>query len=255
MASLKDRARKAKTIFSLDSPTSTFLTPQWPVIAPQTASAALAAITTLLTDLEELRASSSSSDDTKPNLLVGPNPVTTHLEQLASSSIPISLTKPGNAPSASPKKPVRNLLAVFVTRSDQPSQLHSHLPFLCSISSIPLIALPKTSEQKLVKLLKPSNGRVYMIAVFSDSPGSDVIRQALYNEEGGIIVGKVDLPDVFKTSQVGWLETKHKTIETFVGQPKKKRRQDEKDDMEGVESTTAVKEDKATKKKLKKDAK
>ncbi|KAF3906256.1 hypothetical protein ABW20_dc0102465 [Dactylellina cionopaga] len=229
MASLKDRSRKAKTVFSLDSPTPTFLHPSWPDIASQTGVAVFAALTRFLTDLQVLQASSSSDD--RPHFLLGPNPVTAYLEHLASLSVPVSLKKPNSiSPPQSPKKPIRKPLAIFVTRPDQPSQLHSHLPFLCSISSIPLIALPKGSEQKLVGVLKPSNGRVYMLAAFEETPGAEELRTALSDKEGNLVVGKVEIPSVFKTADVGWLDTKSKAVQTFVGEPRRKKRKEGDDE-------------------------
>ncbi|KAF3915320.1 hypothetical protein AA313_de0203834 [Arthrobotrys entomopaga] len=247
MASLKDRSRKAKTIFSLDTPTSTYLHPSWPSINPQTAASLLSALTTLLTDLQALQ--DASNDHNKPYILTGPNPVTFHLENIASTSLPSPLSSLN--PTKTPKA-IRKPLAIFVARSDQPSQLHSHIPTLCSLSSTPLIALPKLSEQKLVKILKPASGRIYTLAIFHDTPGIETIKGMIYNDEGEIVEGKVELPGMFKTAEVGWLETKSKAVQTFIGEPKKQKRKEGEGEGEGGD-IAMVDSNKTPKKKVKKD--
>ncbi|KAK6543816.1 hypothetical protein TWF694_000546 [Orbilia ellipsospora] len=225
MASLKDRSRKAKTIFTLDTPTSTYLHPPWPSITPQTATSLLIALTTLLTDLRALQDASDDKkdDDSQPYILFGTNPITSHLESLASSSLPPALSSLN--PTKTRKTP-RKPLVIFVNRSDQPSQLHSHIPTLCSLSHTPLIALPKLSEQKLVKILKPASGRIHCLTVFHDTPGIESLKSIIYNDDGEIIEGKVELPGMFESAEIGWLETKSKAVQTFIGEPKKQKRKD-----------------------------
>ncbi|KAF3171376.1 hypothetical protein TWF106_006537 [Orbilia oligospora] len=227
MASLKDKAKKAKTIFSLDSPTPTFFSPSWPDISPQASSDAFAILSKLLTNLQELQqlttATATTIGDGRPKILAGPNPVTSYLEHLVQRSVPTSLLNPNSKPETSQKE-IRKPLAVLVTRSDQPSVLYSHIPFLCAAVSVPLVALPKGSEQKLVKVLKPENGSVYMLVVFEDTPGVEELTKLLLDEDGHIIVGKVGMPEVLQPSEAKWLETRSKATQTFVGERRKDKR-------------------------------
>ncbi|KAF3938192.1 hypothetical protein ABW19_dt0202534 [Dactylella cylindrospora] len=231
MASLKDCSRKARTIFTLDTPSNSFLQPQWPDISPTVSNDILTKLLKILTDLQELQKTSTSTLDGPP-FLVGPNPVTIHLEQLASLSIPPTLPAASSKSKRKPKtnKPavinstsskLRKPLAVFVTRSDQPSQLHAHLPLLCSLSSTPLIPLPKNSEKKLVNVLKPDNGRVLFLLLFNDTQWIEELRGTILNDDGEAVVGKVAAPDALKTGQ--WFDTRSVAVQTFVGQPKKRK--------------------------------
>ncbi|KAK6348257.1 hypothetical protein TWF718_006065 [Orbilia javanica] len=251
MASLKDKAKKAKTIFSLDTPTPTFLSPAWPEISSQTSSDAFTVLSKLLTDLQELQQSTSTIEgDGKPKILAGPNPVTAYLEHLVQLNVPTSLLKP-SPKTENPPKDVRKPLAVLVTRSDQPSVLHSHIPFLCAAVSVPLVALPKGSEQKLVKILKPQNGSVYMLVVFEDTPGVEELRKLLLDEDGQIIVGKVGMPEILQPSEAKWIETRSKVTQTFVGERRKGKRKGEGET--NIETKNIGNESKAPAKKAKKD--
>ncbi|KAK6517978.1 hypothetical protein TWF506_005145 [Arthrobotrys conoides] len=246
MASLKDKAKKAKTIFSLDSPTPTFFSPSWPDISPQTSSEAFTTLSKLLIDLQELQ--QLTAGDGRPKILAGPNPVTAYLEHLVQLTVPTSLLSSDSKTEKTPRKEIRKPLAVLVTRSDQPSVLHSHIPFLCAAVSVPLVALPKGSEQKLVKVLKPENGSVYMLVVFEDTPGTEELRKLLLDKDGQIIVGKVGMPEILQPNEAKWLETRSKATQTFVGERRKGKRKS------GGDTNTPIKgEARATAKKSKKE--
>ncbi|KAK6358318.1 hypothetical protein TWF730_007665 [Orbilia blumenaviensis] len=264
MASLKDRAKKAKTVFSLDTPSPTFLSPSWPDIPGQTSAAILKSLLKLLADLQELPPSTSISTSPEEaaggttrrdggyTLLAGPNPVTAYLEHLVQLAIPSSLPTTNNPNRHKP--PPRTPLATFITRSDQPSILHSHIPFLCATASVPLIPLPKGSEQRLVKLLNPENGCVYMLLLFTDTPGIEELKGLLTisdnknnnNNENNAgdekldsagegtgeqqqrqvvqLLGKVELPQILHPAEAKWLDTRNKATPTFVGERRKDKR-------------------------------
>ncbi|EWC47053.1 hypothetical protein DRE_03815 [Drechslerella stenobrocha 248] len=200
MASLNDRARKAKTVYTLDTPSATFLTPEWPALSPQAASTILTALTTLLTDLQTLQPpadTNATAPATLPGILVGVNSVTAHLEHLASLCIPAPLSTKPHDPASKQKTPPPPPppLAVLVARADQPTALHAHLPLLCAMTAAFLAAL--TDEQ-------------------------------------GTPLGIVAQPDAFasgarKDGGASWLETRSKAVQTTIGEPRKRRKAGDND--------------------------
>ncbi|KAK6341282.1 hypothetical protein TWF696_008364 [Orbilia brochopaga] len=235
MASIKDRARKAKTIFTLDTPSPTFLTPAWPLLPPSAATALLTTLTSLLTSLAAL----PPFHDKPHHILTGINAVTTHLEHLASHSSPPSIA---STASSTTDKPARKPLAIFATRSDHPPAIFGHLPLLCSITATPLLPLPKSSDAKLARILR--RPRIYAIAIFADTPGADSLSPFLRHEtDNGIeTLGIVAAPDAFKSAQAGWQDTRSKPVQTTVGPKQQKKREaeqaahDDKDTKDGGDS-------------------
>ncbi|KAK6501590.1 hypothetical protein TWF481_009424 [Arthrobotrys musiformis] len=231
MASLKDRAKKSKTLFTLDTPTPTFSTPQWPDITPKTSSTISTALLTLLSDLQELQSTATTSPDTNIPIISGINPVTAHLENLTPQFLPHSIPPlNSNNSNKEPRKP----LAILATRSDAPSALLSHLPFLAAITSTPLLSLPKGTEQKLLKLLKPKSNTVYTILLFHDTPEVSTLKSLIHDGENTI--GSVSLPGILSQSPV-WTETRCKSIQTSVGERKPKRKPEDAKKMDNTDAS------------------
>ncbi|KAJ6263210.1 hypothetical protein Dda_1771 [Drechslerella dactyloides] len=207
MASLKDRARKAKTIFTLDTPTTTFLSPSWPSLPPTTAATLL---TTLLTILHPPSQSSTDIEthdtDSKPTYIANINAVTAHLEHLTTTST----------------KTAHRALAIFATRNDHPAAITSHLPLLCAISDTPLLQLPKGASDRLSRVLQ--RRRIYALAILDGTPAADTLRPYLAADDGTPL-GIVHPPDALADGGKKWLATRSSAVQTFIGPPKQKKRQ------------------------------
>ena len=250
MSSIKAQERKAKTIFSLEAPIN-LSPPQWPAQTPEQAQAIIDLLCNLIQPLgdhkrmlktisnndtiSETAASPKPKNNKRkrkrgsqdvnnnkshpliPHVLVGFNNVTSVLEKLSKALIPKSM--PSHLCSDQITQS-RQLSAVFVARSDsQPSALNAHLPMLCTLTQVPLLQLPKGSEQRLCKALDMV--RVGIIGLVKDAPGVTGLMTFIDDEK----LGRVEIPAwLARSDRMPWGDTKIKAIQTTAPVLSKKQK-------------------------------
>ncbi|KAI9723364.1 MAG: hypothetical protein M1812_001248 [Candelaria pacifica] len=189
--------RKAKTVFSLESPYSSTT---WPIIASKDQDTIVELLCNLLSPIGHHRTNHISKSKGKrskkrkraeakatvafdshienassfgapllstvpppPELLssltIGFNSITRHLEALSLESLPKACAAHPRPPnpSASQATPTPHLAAIFVPRDAQPPLLHAHLPTLTVTASLSNPTLPQT---RLVSLPKAAESKM-----------------------------------------------------------------------------------------------
>ncbi|CAD6444907.1 9c8925b4-2850-48a5-b9be-cb44fb5fa038 [Sclerotinia trifoliorum] len=115
-------------------------------------------------------------------------------------------------------KPDPHFSAIFVTRSDQPPILNSHLPQIIATASkahptkpsTRLVQVPKGSETRIAAAL--GLPRVSFLGILDDAPNSkaliDLIRDC---------VEEIQIPWLDEAKKAEYLETKINSIQTSIG--------------------------------------
>lgn len=168
--------------------------------------------------------------DTSPDLelldylTVGFNSTNRHLEALATPrhfmatpgitcAVNEARTAHSNGLQTSPT--TKSLVAVFVSRSDQPSIMHSHLPMLIQAASlaptssqdIKLVILPKGAEKRLSAAL--GIPRVGIVGLMDGAPAASPLMDFVRKH-----VPKVEIPWLAEAEAGGYLPVKINIIHT-----------------------------------------
>lgn len=150
--------------------------------------------------------------DLQNHLTVGFNTTTRYLENLSRRSAPDKLSGHETTSNCVNLKP---LTVVFVSRSDQPPILHSHLPLLIKTASLAspalpatrLVMLPKGAEERLGAAL--SIPRVGLIGLVDGAPNTASLLELIRQH-----VPEVEAPWLADAATAGYLPVNIKATQT-----------------------------------------
>ncbi|KAF7535228.1 hypothetical protein G7054_g5532 [Neopestalotiopsis clavispora] len=229
---------KKKLVFQLDTPYSVA---SWPLITQGDQDAILELLCAGKREKKRKRKEAAKSSAHPPPIIppvpeigsfvdVGLAVVTRSLESIVAVRKPdeesVTLEPPitDNAYEQTSSTSTR-YSAVFVTRSDQPSVLNSHLPQMVAAASLRepageptrLVGLSKSCQDRLSLAL--GLPRVSVIGLRNDAPKSEALVDFIRQH-----VPVIEAPWLKEAQDIQFRETKINTIETFVGQRQKGKR-------------------------------